>query len=45
MLIQHKLLEDIQGNMYVDKQYVREVNLGSIKQPSSIVFFEYYGGK
>ena len=45
MLIQHKLLEDIHGNVYVDKQYVREVNLGSLKKPNSVVFFEYYGGR
>jgi len=45
MLIQHKIFKDIHGDVYVEKQYVKEVNMGSIKQPNNIVFFEYYGGR
>ena len=44
MLVQHKIKLDSKGLAYVEKEYVREVNMGSVKNPSDILFFEYIGG-
>jgi len=43
MLIQHKVKMYPAGNVIVVKEEVREVNFGSVKQPSDVIFFEYDG--
>ena len=45
MLVQHKLVQLPTGEFYTIKQEVSNVEFGSSRQPSDIVFFEYIGNK
>lgn len=45
MLLQIRTKENKDGQLEIIKERVNEVNLGSINQPSDVIFFVYDGRK